>query len=515
MTAFQKLYTVIGIILLYLVAIPLYAQDEQTIRIATGDAPPWTGKTLHHGGFVNHLISEAFKKEGYSVKFEYYPWKRSYEQSKQGKFHATSYWYKSKEREKNFYYSTPVSTERIVFFCLKSNPMDDWETFDDLRKYRIGATKGYLYAKDFWDAANSKRLKVDLIVTDKQNFTKLLGQRIDIFLCGLVAGKNLLLRELGEVNASFITHHSKPLSETTGHPINFTQGGSMRSRTLGKTGMNVTELCMGCWEIGGLFWGPCDAFEGQRLLNAAYDTGVSTYDLADVYGNGRSEAIAGRTFGNRRDKVVLITKAGYLPGADGAQRLYQTQVQCHDPKYLKQACEMSLWRLETDYIDVYLLHDPPMEVVKRKSVWNALQGLVEQGKIRAYGVSAPADIGVEAIKNGAQVVETPFNLLTPRPLVELLPLAQEKGVGILARSPFASGRMFQKGKGAPAQPYRFLARKKRSLTAAAIKYVLAHEAVSAAVTGIIKKSELNKNVAACKRPLVSKTDLKKIAALHG
>ena len=289
----------------------------------------------------------------------------------------------------------------------------------------------------------------------------------------------------------------------------------MRSRPLGKTGMRVTELCFGCWEIGGLFWGPCDAFDARRLLNAAYDAGVRTYDLADVYGNGRSEAIVGRTFGDRRDSLVLVTKAGYLPGADGTQRLYQQQAQCHEPKYLRQACEMSLWRLETDYIDVYLLHDPPMEVVKRKGVWNALQRLKEQGKIRAFGVSASAAVGVEAIKNGAEVVETPFNLLTLQPLDELLPLAKESGVGILARSPFASGRLLQKGKGAPAQPYRFLARKGRPLTAAAIKYVLAYDAVSAVVTGIMKKTELNKNVAACKRPLVTKGEMKKVAELRG
>ncbi len=288
----------------------------------------------------------------------------------------------------------------------------------------------------------------------------------------------------------------------------------MRTRILGKTGIKATELCFGCWEIGGLFWGPCDAFHAQRLLHAAYDAGVRTYDLADVYGNGRSEAIVGRTFSDRRDRVVLVTKAGYLPGADGAQRLYKEQVQCHEPKYLRRACEMSLWRLETDYIDVYLLHDAPMTVVKRKGVWSALQRLKEQGKIRAFGVSATAAVGIEAIKNGAEVVETPFNLLTPQSLDELFPLAKERGVGILARSPFASGRLLQKGKGAPAQPYRFLVRKDRSLTAAAIKYVLAYNAVSAVVTGIMKKAELKKNVEACKRPLVTQGEMKKIAELR-
>ena len=289
----------------------------------------------------------------------------------------------------------------------------------------------------------------------------------------------------------------------------------MRTRPLGQTGLRVTELCMGCWEIGGLFWGPIDAFAAQKLVNAAYDVGVTTFDLADVYGNGRSECVVGRTLGDRREKVVLITKAGYLPGADGTQRLYSPQVQCHEPNYLKRACEMSLWRLETDYIDVFLLHDPPMEVAVREGVWNALRRLKEQGKIRFFGASTNATVGMTCIQNGAEVIEVPFNVLSRQPAEELLPLAREKGVGILARSPFASGRLFQKGKGAPAQPFRFLAQKDRPLTAAAIKYVLSHRAVSSVVSGIMKRSELGKNVEACNRPLLSRGEMAEIAKLEG
>ena len=287
----------------------------------------------------------------------------------------------------------------------------------------------------------------------------------------------------------------------------------MRTRMLGKTRIRVTELCMGCWEIGGLFWGPIDQFAARELLHRAYDAGITSFDTADVYGGGRSEAIIGRSFHDRRKDIVIISKAGYLPGADGAQRLYEIQAQRHDPRYLQMACEMSLWRLETDYIDAYLLHDPPIEVIRRKRVWDALGKLKKEGKIRYFGASTNAVNGVECINQGAEVIETPFNLLYQAPATQLLPLAKRKGVGILARSPFASGRLFQKGKDAPIHPYRFLARKDRSLTDAAIKYVLSHDAVSCMLAGMMRTSELTENINACKRPLLSKTDLRKAAQL--
>ncbi|MEE2659045.1 MAG: aldo/keto reductase [Candidatus Latescibacterota bacterium] len=289
----------------------------------------------------------------------------------------------------------------------------------------------------------------------------------------------------------------------------------MQTRGLGKTGLQVSELCMGCWEIGGLFWGPMDVKDAQRLLRGAYDAGVNAYDLADVYGNGRSECLVGRTLGDRRDELVLVTKAGYLPGADSVQFLYEEQVQCHEPRYLQWCCEMSLRRLETDYVDVFLLHDPPMQTLRRPSVWNALRKLKKEDKVRAIGVSANPDHIPTAIEMGAEVVEFPFNLLTRQAATEVLPLARKRRVGVLARSPFAGGAMLRKYKGAPANAFRFLAKPQRPLTSAAVKYVLTHEEVSAVVAGLMRRSDLNRNVAACKRPLLRKTELKRIAAMQG
>lgn len=193
------------------------ASAEEIIAISTGEYIPWTGKNLKYNGFLNHVITEAFQRGGYTVKYTYLPWARGNMETKNGKYSALSYVYWSKDREKDFYLSDPISVEKIVFFHLKSNPMKDWKTLDDLKNYNFGATREYTYTKEFWKAAESKRLKVEVTNSDKLNFKKLLAGRIDIFPSGLVNGYNLLQKEFDASMSHLISFHPKPLSKTTGH----------------------------------------------------------------------------------------------------------------------------------------------------------------------------------------------------------------------------------------------------------------------------------------------------------
>ncbi len=193
------------------------ASAEEIITIATLEYAPWTGKNLKSNGFVNHVITEAFQRRGYSVKFTYLPWARGVIDTKNGNYSALSYVYWSKDREKEFYLSDPISEEKIVFFHLKSNPIKDWKTLEDLKNYKFGATRGYTYTKEFWDAAKSKRLMVDVTNSDTQNFKKLLAGRIDIFPSGLVNGKSILQKDFDASKSDLLSIHPKPLSKTTGH----------------------------------------------------------------------------------------------------------------------------------------------------------------------------------------------------------------------------------------------------------------------------------------------------------
>jgi polar amino acid transport system substrate-binding protein len=193
------------------------ASAEDIITIATLEYHPWTGKNLKFNGFVNHVITEAFQRKGYTVKFTYLPWKRGVIETKKGHYSALSYVYFSQDREKEFYLSEPVSEEKIVFFHLNSRPIKDWDTLDDLKNYKFGATRGYTYTEEFWRAAKSKRLDVDVADSDKQNFKKLFIGRIDIFPSGLVNGLSLLKKEFAVSKSHLLSYQPKPLSETTGH----------------------------------------------------------------------------------------------------------------------------------------------------------------------------------------------------------------------------------------------------------------------------------------------------------
>ena len=193
------------------------ASAEEIITISTLEYAPWTGKNLKNNGFVNHVITEAFQRKGYTVKYTYLPWKRAVMEAKNGQYSALSYVYWSQDRETEFYLSDPISEEKIVFFHLKSKPIKDWNILEDLNNYKIGATGGYTYTQEFWNLAETKRLMVDVTNSDLQNFKKLLAGRIDIFPSGLVNGKSILQREFDASQSNLLSFHSKPLSETTGH----------------------------------------------------------------------------------------------------------------------------------------------------------------------------------------------------------------------------------------------------------------------------------------------------------
>jgi aryl-alcohol dehydrogenase-like predicted oxidoreductase len=278
----------------------------------------------------------------------------------------------------------------------------------------------------------------------------------------------------------------------------------MEHRPLGRTGLRVSALCMGCWEIGGLFWGPVDAESAVALVRQAYEAGVTTFDLADNYGNGRSEILAAVALGAMRDRVILVTKAGYIMGADGAQSVMPRPfAQRFDRAYLTWECEMSLWRLGTDYIDVYLLHDyllysadPAAEATDEP--FEALRRLKEAGKIRYYGVSSSPPVARLAVERfGAEVVEVPFNLLNQQAAHGLFPAVRAHGAGVLARSPFANGRLFRE----EGRTFGTLVRPPaRSLVELAIKFVLSEDVVASVVSGIMREAELRENVAAAAEP---------------
>jgi aryl-alcohol dehydrogenase-like predicted oxidoreductase len=193
------------------------------------------------------------------------------------------------------------------------------------------------------------------------------------------------------------------------------------SRTLGPTGIDVSDIGFGCWAIGGPFtlggrpggYGTADDAESLAAIRRALELGVAFFDTADVYGTGHSEEILGRALAGRRDEVVLATKFGYT--FDAARRAITGQDVT--PAYVRRACEASLRRLRTDRIDLYQLHLGDLPVDEAVDLAGTLDGLVADGLIRSYGWSTD-DAGRAAAfasATRATAIQHELNVLTDAP----------------------------------------------------------------------------------------------------
>jgi aryl-alcohol dehydrogenase-like predicted oxidoreductase len=212
----------------------------------------------------------------------------------------------------------------------------------------------------------------------------------------------------------------------------------MKLRKLGSTGLEVSEVGFGAWAIGGNehgnSYGPTDDDESLRALTTALDQGCNFFDTADVYGHGRSEELIGRAVKGRRDQVVIATKGG-SDFYHEPPRLNFTE------SHLIFAVDQSLKRLGTDYIDLYQLHNPPFSLIEAGRLFEPLDKLKAQGKIRFYGISIhdPQE-GLLAMKFGhPSTIQVVYNYLRRAAAEELFPRAIAEGIGIIAREPLANG----------------------------------------------------------------------------
>jgi aryl-alcohol dehydrogenase-like predicted oxidoreductase len=204
-------------------------------------------------------------------------------------------------------------------------------------------------------------------------------------------------------------------------------------RTLGQTGMRVSEISLGTWAFGG-DWGTVGEDHAYAALNRAVDLGVNFLDTADVYGDGRSEKLIGRLLKDRpNDEILVGTKAG--------RRLDPHVPEGYDYDNLSAFVERSLKNLGIEALDLLQLHCPPTEVYRQDYTFEALDRLQEAGKVRNYGVS------VEKVEEARMALDYPnvktvqiiFNAFRQKPAEEFFPLAAERNVGILARVLLASG----------------------------------------------------------------------------
>lgn len=298
---------------------------------------------------------------------------------------------------------------------------------------------------------------------------------------------------------------------------------ALKYNRLGNTDLNISELSFGTWAIGGA-WGKLDDREALKALDKAMDAGVNFFDTSDVYGDGHSEELLAKSTKGKKASIQIATK--FCRSAD-----------IHDPQTysmesVRAFCENSLRRLDREAIDLYQIHCPPMDILKEGSVFEVLERLKEEGKIRYYGVS------VETVEEGifclehtkASSLQVIFNLLRQRPLEKLFPMAMEKNVGILARVPLASGLLtgkFTKGTTFERDDHRsfnrngeafnvgetfgglnfekgvelsdelnWIEKRRGNRTRAAIKWILQQEEVSSVIPGFRSVKQVEDNLKA-------------------
>ena len=226
----------------------------------------------------------------------------------------------------------------------------------------------------------------------------------------------------------------------------------MKYRKLGKSNIEVSEISLGCWTMGGLNWvngdpngwANVDEKEVTEAINYAIDHGVNHFDNADVYGNGRAERMLARILGNRTNNFVIATKIGWFPG---------TAAHAYEPKHIRHQCEQSLINLKREYIDLYYFHhgwfgdrdeylDDAVEVIYK---------LKEEGKIRSIGQSAYSHEDFQKLipKVKPDVIQTYANAVERRFLDEGNPtrkLMEENYISLVAFRPLYEGLLLDKYK---------------------------------------------------------------------
>ena len=294
----------------------------------------------------------------------------------------------------------------------------------------------------------------------------------------------------------------------------------MHQRRLGNTGLIVSEIGMGTWELGGREWGDIGETDAVDLLRYAFENGVTYYDTADQYGGGRAEQLLGEAFSALGDRVVIATKLGYELDSDGwISHGWDRPSFNVSPDYIRQAVEGSLKRLKRDVIDIYQFHGPPPPD-EWDDAFGTMEELKAEGKIRFYGLCLGSE--ADALKAMAETNVSSFlltyNILSQEMVTPVMETAAEKGVAVIVRQPLSSGLL--SGQLGPdtvfaENDYRktwsrenFLAdlerveqvksiigNRAKSLPQAALKFILAHPAVSCVVPGMMTPSQIDDGVA--------------------
>jgi aryl-alcohol dehydrogenase-like predicted oxidoreductase len=309
----------------------------------------------------------------------------------------------------------------------------------------------------------------------------------------------------------------------------------VKYRTLGKTQVKVSEVGFGGWAIGGNAhgnsYGPTDDKASLAAIRKSLDLGCNFFDTADNYGHGHSEELLGQALSGNRDNVVIATKVG-------GDFYHDPPTMNFRPDYMEFALKRSCERLRTRNIDLYQLHNPPLQLLKRPALFQTLEKFRKDGLITNYGVSIhdPRE-GIEAMRNSELgSIQVAFNILRQEAKNELFKTAQQRRVGIIAREPLANS--FLAGKRTADEEFplgdirhhfpreylaslvkakdklSFLGSGNRTQAQAAIRFVLDHDEVSVALPGVKTPQQAEEDMNASNVPSLTGEELLRIKFLR-
>jgi len=309
----------------------------------------------------------------------------------------------------------------------------------------------------------------------------------------------------------------------------------MKYRVLGKTGLKVSEVGFGAWAIGGNAhgnsYGPTDDKLSLATIGKALELGCNFFDTADVYGHGHSEELLGQALRSCRSEVIIATKAG-------GDFYHGTPRMNFNSDYLEFALGKSCERLATDYVDLYQLHNPPVQLIKDERIFKILDRLKASGKIRHYGISIhdPQE-GLLAMRAGELgAIQVAFNILRQEAKNQLFRESTKNNVGIIAREPLANGFLAGKLKAESTFPkgdirhnfppdyisqltlaadqLRFLESNTRTLAQAALRFILDHKDISTVIPGAKTPDQVDEDFASSESPQLTGEELLRIKFLR-
>ncbi|MEC9283576.1 MAG: transporter substrate-binding domain-containing protein [Bdellovibrionota bacterium] len=196
--------------IIFFLTFPTQAKVKESLRFASGEFPPYLSNDLKYNGLYAKILNDIFSDTDFKIELDFFPWNRSLFLLKTGEYEVSPMWIQNKKRDEDFYFSVPITFNEKVLFHLKASGFH-WDSYEDLKKYKIALTKNYTYGNEIDKLAEERSANLIIVPEDRVKFKMLIEGRIQAFPMDLEAGYYLAKKYLSKKEFKQITHHKKPV----------------------------------------------------------------------------------------------------------------------------------------------------------------------------------------------------------------------------------------------------------------------------------------------------------------